>query len=171
MYLLSAESEFVRECFRDLLADGQPHSLKNIAAHVTDQSQGTAFAGEYSSPKVWQIIIPLTKKADSEYANIRHGIYQKINPELKIFEAAVFDWGNVLNKVIELQGLLAEGFDNDAAIPGLTPEAIHNQIQISKSASASIDTIIDGIAAWIAQMDDQHHDLSVSSSHGMTMSI
>lgn len=164
-------SEFARERFKELMADGQPHSFKDIVDYVVRQAGERGFQGEYYPSKIWMAITQLTKKADSEYVRIQHGVYQKGGQAMTVSESTSSSWERVLDKAVELQELLRAGFSQEAPMPDMTPEETHNYEAISNSTAAGIDEVVEGIAAWLAQMEDHDYDLSREHTQGTSMTM
>jgi len=169
MFTVSPASEFARECFKELMEDGQSHSFKEITDYVIRQSKEKRFLAEYTTGKIWMAITQLTKKPDSEYTRIGYGVYKKCGQEMAITEPSQSSWEHLLDKSVELQELLSEGFSPMEPLPDMTPDEMYNYNVISKNVASDIDRVIEGIAALLAQMEDHEHALS--RDHTQELSI
>ncbi len=165
----SPTSEFARERFKELMEDGQPHSFREITDYVLRQAVERDFCGEFYPSKIWMAITQLTKKEDSLYTRISYGMYQKGGQALRVIMSSKYDLERVLDKAVELEELLHTGFSQEGPLPDMTPEETNNYKAISQSTAAGINEVIEGIAAWLAQMED--HDCALSQEHDQGMSM
>ena len=73
----NSKSEFVLNCFRELLDDGEPHRYREIIDYVREQAKGTQYEGTIEQNN---LVLPISKKLEDPafpYARVSHGIYQK----------------------------------------------------------------------------------------------
>ena len=73
----NSKNEFVLNCFRELLDDGEPHRYREIIDYVREQAKGTQYEGTIEQNN---LVLPISKKLEDPafpYARVSHGIYQK----------------------------------------------------------------------------------------------
>ncbi len=87
-----SKTEFIQNCFKELLNDGQPHKYSEIVEYTKQKSLPTEFCDGIDRTGVVLYIGSLLKGDNAEYVRLKHGLYQKKTPEL------------ILNKNIEVQG-------------------------------------------------------------------
>lgn len=75
----NSKNEFVLNCFRELLDDGEPHRYREIIDYVREQAKGTQYEGTIEQNN---LVLPISKKLEDPafpYARVSHGIYQRQN--------------------------------------------------------------------------------------------
>lgn len=162
MSYAQTKADFVRDCFRDILSDGEPHRYREILDYIREQAEGTEFEGTFEQNNMVVDIRPLIGNTDSEYARIKHGIYQLKPPEEIIDTASdgqKGDFYSLLDHFCELQNELQDTIaEYGKAFPD-APKFIATDYQYAEKC---LDESINGISAWIAHIED-YADESVES--------
>ena len=78
-----------------------------------------------------------------------------------------FDWRTVLDKAVELQEMLADGFTVERPMSGMILSDIRHYRLIAESAFEAMDSVIENINIWLECLDD--HEKSLIQSHSMNM--
>ena len=170
MHGIVSPTEFIRKHFRELLEDGEPHKFKEIFDYINERVREENALGAFLPNQVGLAIYPLLKGETTAYTKVSRGYYQKIGPQLENQESLTF-WNKVLDRAFNLQALLQEGFSQDEPMPNMTSIEAQNYKAIGKVTIASIDTAIDGIAAWLAMIDNHAYILEQETPHSATQDM
>ena len=82
------KADFISDCVKALLSDGEPHRYREILNYTRLKAKGTRFDGEIEQNNMVQYINALIGKSDSRYERVRHGIYQ-MKTSQRIAESAL----------------------------------------------------------------------------------
>lgn len=162
---------FVRDCFRAVLNDGEPHRYREILEYARQQAQGTEFEGEIEPNNIVLAFNALIGNADSEYERVRHGIYQKRTPESVMQSTSVIEGDtlyDILDAACDLHTKMKSAF---ARLSEKLPEAIDLIQPDSQFALEHLDQSIDGISGWIAHMEDIADGEELTESEAPTMQM
>lgn len=163
---------FMRKCFQEVLADNKPHRLKEIAAYAGNQARENGIDGDFGANQVF-LAIKKTLENGNVYGQPCRGFYQTrigiTQDQQALLPWDHFDWFNVLDKAVELQNLLEAGFGRDVTELEMNAEEKANFEVIGKAVQENIDKVIDGLAIWIAQVED--HQEAPSQDNGFAMSM
>ncbi len=178
----------IRECFKELLDDGEPHSLRDIHAYVNCQARSKGITDEIRISAVNNAIYQEAHKIGSSYKNVYHGYYQKdgdaANVLLKFISSPgvgtgpeagpgapdarqEFDWQAVLRKAVELQELLEHGFTSDKPIPDMSLAEIRQYRIIAEKALQAMESVTENLAGLMTLMDE--HENTITRSQTMSM--
>lgn len=148
------KSEFVERCFRERLDDGQPHSYRDILEYIREQAVGTEFEGSIEQNNAVLSFRKCIESPDSPYGRMRHGVYQKVAP-------SVLQDCRLCTALTELHGLLDRSLSLQKALAEIHakcrenwPENVDSFDAVWKSTDKNLDTAIDCLSAWIADIED-----------------
>lgn len=82
------KADFICDCVKAVLSDGEPHRYREILNYTRLKAKGTRFDGEIEQNNMVQYINALIVKSDSRYERVRHGIYQ-MKTSQRIAESAL----------------------------------------------------------------------------------
>lgn len=168
------KSDFICDCFKAVLSDGEPHRYREILNYTRQQAKGTRFDGEIEQNDMVQYFNALIGKPDSKYERVRHGIYQKKTPQ-RIAESAMDTQSDRLYSMLDCACNLKEQMKTAYTVCCQTfPEMRADLSGEFKHTLDSLDESINGLSAWIAKMDDwecESNDETADESDGPTMQM
>lgn len=148
------KNEFVERCFRERLDDGQPHSYRDILEYIRKQAIGTEFEGSIEQNNAVISFKKCIESPDSPYGRVRHGVYQKVTPSVlhdRQIDTVLTELHALLNRSISLQNDMEKIHTKCCEN---WPEAIDSFNAVWKSTDKNLDTAIDCLSAWIADIED-----------------
>ena len=149
------KNDFIREGFRELLADGQPHRYKDIAQYIQARAEGTIFDGCIGLTYVGICLKPLLEQNNAEYEKVSHGYYRKIpacTKRTRLIERMLNSHTSLLDSAFALQREMVKARQTAAS------DLSDMQAQLDPAYQQSIhslDECIDGIAALLAALEDE----------------
>lgn len=154
------KTEFVQNCFKELLADGQPHKYSEIVDYTKKKSLSTEFCGGIDRTGVVLYIRFLLNGDDAEYVRLSHGLYQKKTPEL-IFNMKTESQGSsvysALDDVTEMQKYM-KNICNDCC--AAFPQIEKNIRGAFKVVDEGFNKCLDGLSFCMADIEDLDFDES-----------
>lgn len=167
----SVKADFVRNCFKEVLSDGNPHRYSEIVEYASKKARGTEFYGSINRTAVVLDIKPLINKADSEYLRVRHGYYQMKTPEVML-ALETEKQGNNLYSALDNATALGEQLKKIRTECCLAFPEIADKINSSfKLSSECLDRCIDGLSYWMADIEDFSDDESQDEDESLTMTM
>ena len=137
---------FVRKCFMDLLADGNPHAYYEIADYVQKRSQAENRPWRTGTNNISNALKGLVEDEGNPYARIRHGWYQMLR------EPVLDQCTDILDKAMELQERMTAASQN---LPeGLSEEQREAFGNLKKLSDEAIDKTVSLISFWMADLED-----------------
>ncbi len=82
--LVISKADFIRNCFKELLNDGQRHSFNEILEYINRKSEMTSFEEYFDSAIVLNGLKMILKKDNPEYVKVGHAVYQKVSSDENI---------------------------------------------------------------------------------------
>lgn len=149
-----SKSDFIEQCFRKRLEDGEPHSHRDILDYIREQAVGTSFEGTIEQNNAVLSFKRCIELPDSPYGRVRHGVYQKITSSVlreRQLSKQLGELHNLMDRALSIQKEMAELHTKCCED---WPEVGENFDLIWKSADQNLDTTIDCMTAWIAEMED-----------------
>lgn len=164
-------NDFVCDCFRTMLNDGEPHRYREILEYARQQAQGTEFEGEIEPNNIVLAFNALIGSPDSEYERVRHGIYQKRTPE-SVMQSTAISEGDALYDILDTAcDLYAKMKSTFVRLSEKLPEATELIQPDYQFALERLDQSIDGISGWIAHMEDIADGEEITESDAPTMQM
>ncbi len=160
------KTDFIRDCFYAVLSDGKPHRYGEILEYALQRSKGTQFEGELDNHNIvhaFNLIIG----PGCEYQRVRHGVYQKCAPEVEQHTVPIQS-GAIQNDlslypILDSACALIDRMHNAfSLLCEAHPEARDLMRPSYDMAAKHLDQSIDGISAWIAQMEDMANGMDAS---------
>ena len=149
----NSKNEFVLNCFRELLDDGEPHRYREIIDYVREQATGTQYEGTIEQNN---LVLPISKKLEDPafpYARVSHGIYQKTEQSPVQQESvgchtpSAYDLLDILfgvqNQIEAIHKTQQEEFPSN--------KTLENSFQV---VSGHLETLLDSMSMWIADTED-----------------
>ncbi len=149
-----SKADFIRECFRELLSDGDPHRYMEIVAYTREQAKGTEFEGMIEQNNLSQAIKKELEVADSSYTRLRFGLYQMQCPTMTALvedtsrAESIYD---ILDMAIALQAKMEQA---QAERQYKTDDSEAADIVAGKITMERMDQTIDCLSAWVAEIED-----------------
>ena len=149
----SRKNDFVLDCFRQLVDDGNPHRYREIIDYVREQAKGTQYEGTIEQNN---LVLPISKKLEDPtfpYARVSHGFYQKVELRSAAQEATMFH-------AVSVYGLLDNVFAIQRqmeAVHKTQQEQFHGNKTLEDSyqvVSGHLEILLDSMSMWIADMED-----------------
>lgn len=148
------KADFICDCVKAVLSDGEPHRYREILNYTRQQAKGTRFDGEIEQNNMVQYINALIGKSDSRYERVRHGIYQ-MKTSQRIAESALDNQFDKLYSMLDCACDLKEQMKKAyTECCNTFPEMRADLSGEFKYTLDSLNESINGLSAWIAKMDD-----------------
>lgn len=175
-YLSSEAGRHSWECFQELLADGKPHRLNEIAAYAAEKAHEKGIEGSFHSKNVWMAIHKKVRAAEAEYGHPAFGFYQlrsamgdqadapprarnqkqAISAAVSPAEAKAAGWYEALDIACDLEKLLQTGFGQEEPLPQMTAVDWQVYLASGNAAKENIDQVVNHLSYWLAQMEDHY---------------
>lgn len=152
------KADFICDCVKAVLSDGEPHRYREILNYTRLKAKGTKFDGEIEQNNMVQYINALIGKSDSRYERVRHGIYQ-MKTSQRIAESALDNQFDKLYSMLDCACDLKEKMKKAyTECCNTFPEMRADLSGEFKHTLDSLNESINGLSAWIAKMDDLELD-------------
>ena len=148
-----SKSDFIEQCFRKRLEDGEPHSHRDILDYIREQAVGTSFEGTIEQNN---LVLPISKKLEDPafpYARVSHGIYQKTEQSPVQQESvgchtpSAYDLLDILFVVQRQMEVIHKTQQEEFS----SSKTLENSFQV---VSDHLETLLDSMSMWIADMED-----------------
>ena len=149
----NSKSEFVLNCFRELLDDGEPHRYREIIDYVREQAKGTQYEGTIEQNN---LVLPISKKLEDPafpYARVSHGIYHKTEQSPVQQESvgchtpSAYDLLDILFVVQRQMEVIHKTQQEEFP----SSKTLEQSFQV---VSGHLETLLDSMSMWIADMED-----------------
>lgn len=160
---------FYQQCFKELLADGQPHKVNEVFDYINDQMEENGLNWRFSGSNAFAAIRRVILSKDNPYIRASRGVYQMEAP--LHYRETMFSWSKALDCAFELSQLLEAGLSGQEALADMTAEEAENFNTLASQINDGVERVIDGMAILIAQLQDHEETLTAREQPGMEMSM
>ena len=153
----TGKTEFQKKAAKELLADGQPHSYREIVQYIRRQAEGTELEGQIEVNNVWQALHGIMKEPGSPYQRVRWGIYQKGPPQTMGVGAEMPGGQSTIYQLMDQAVNLMEQVNDYCVAEQSSPELAGRKeplAAIRQQTVQSMDLVVTGLTCWVAELED-----------------